>query len=204
MLYLLKKELPMQLDPEILEVIYTNHDQDLKSLSDQEPILLIFLRHFGCTFCRETLADMAKMREEIKNKGIRPVIVHMAEEHIATEYFNDFQIPDIDRISDPDLTLYEYFGLFKGTLMQLYGLKVWIRGFKTIVLDGHKAPYTKKGLGKVNQMPGLFIIHKGLLQAQFVHHSVADRPNYLEVVEQYLKTAQEKTNHNQEEEDLVN
>lgn len=192
----------MQLDPEILEVIYTNKERDLKSLSDQSPILLIFLRHFGCTFCRETLADMAVMRKQIEAMGIVPVMVHMAEDEVAEEYFNNYKIPNIEHVSDPDLTLYEYFGLFKGTFSQLYGLKVWIRGFKTVMVDGHKAPYSGKGLGKVNQMPGLFIVQNGNVQAQFVHHSAADRPNYLKIVEEYVKD--QSSTHNQEESDLVN
>lgn len=189
----------MELDPEILEVIYTNNDRDLSSLSNQQPILLTFLRHFGCTFCRETLADMAEMRDKIEDLGILPVMVHMADKKTAEEYFENYKIPNMEHVSDPDLTLYEYFGLFNGTFSQLYGLKVWIRGFKAVVIDGRKAPYSKKGLGKVNQMPGLFILHKGEVKAQFVHHSAADRPNYLEVVKNYLKTKE-----GQEEEDLVN
>jgi peroxiredoxin len=192
----------MQVDPEILEVIYTNKERDLKSLSNEQPILLVFLRHFGCTFCRETLADMALMRKKIEKLGISPVMVHMAEDQIAEEYFENYKIPDIEHVSDPDLTLYEYFGLFKGTFSQLYGLKVWIRGFKAVMIDGHKAPYSQKGLGKVNQMPGLFIVYKGSVQAQFIHHSAADRPNYLEIVESYLQEASNK-NSNQTEGDLV-
>ncbi|MGP1310160.1 MAG: hypothetical protein ACTS27_08185, partial [Phycisphaerales bacterium] len=39
-------------------------------------LLLVFLRHAGCTFCREALADVAKRRRRIENAKVRIVLVH--------------------------------------------------------------------------------------------------------------------------------
>ena len=36
----------------------------LEQLSHDRPQLVVFLRHFGCTFCRESLADLAEKRAE--------------------------------------------------------------------------------------------------------------------------------------------
>jgi len=44
-----------------------------------------------------------------------------------------------------------------------------------------------KNLGDYSQMPGLFILKDGKLKAQFHHHSAADRPDYLEFINSFLK-----------------
>jgi len=176
----------MNLDPEILEVIYTNEGDDLNSLSFKQPILLIFLRHFGCIFCRETLSDMVLLRNVIEAKGLKIVMVHMAAEETANDFFDRYRIPNIAHISDPDLSLYEYFGLSRGNFTQLFGLKVWVRGFETGFVKGHGIPYTGKGLGKANQMPGIFILEGGKIEKKFIHNSAADHPDYLKIVEDFL------------------
>ena len=38
---------------------------NLKMLSDEKPVLLVFLRHFGCVFCKEAMADLSKLKNEI-------------------------------------------------------------------------------------------------------------------------------------------
>ena len=176
----------MNLDPEILEVTYTNEGDDLKTLSEQQPIFLVFLRHFGCTFCREALSDIANIRETLEAKGLKLVLVHMASEEVALAHFENYQLNNVTHISDPDLSLYEYFGLFQGKFHQLYGLKVWLRGLKVGIIDGHGGPTVKKELGSVNQMPGIFLLENGDIKVKFIHKVSSVRPNYMKIVDDYL------------------
>jgi peroxiredoxin len=177
----------MQLDPEILEAIFTNDGSDLGSLSQASPILLVFLRHFGCTFCREALSDIAKIRTQLEAQDIKIVIVHMAEFDVAAQYLQQYKIGDVAHISDPDMSIYEYFGLFKGTFFQLYGLKVWARGLKAGLIDGHGGINIDKKLGNYNQMPGVFVVKDCRVCERFLHRSAADRPDYLQIVANYRK-----------------
>ncbi|MGB8536307.1 MAG: hypothetical protein WCD57_07830, partial [Acidobacteriaceae bacterium] len=48
----------------------TESGRTLLELVDESPILLIFLRHFGCSFCRQTLDDISRIREQIEGRGI--------------------------------------------------------------------------------------------------------------------------------------
>ncbi len=52
----------------------------VEELSNDQPVLLIFLRHFGCTFCREALADLRVQRSRIEAAGVRIAVVHMSPE----------------------------------------------------------------------------------------------------------------------------
>ena len=47
----------------------TSTGASLAELSRQQPILVVFLRHAGCTFCREALADLATQRAAIEKTG---------------------------------------------------------------------------------------------------------------------------------------
>ena len=38
---------------------------------------LIFLRHFGCSFCRQAISDVADVRQQLAARNVRPVFVHL-------------------------------------------------------------------------------------------------------------------------------
>jgi hypothetical protein len=155
----------------------------------------VFLRHFGCTFCRETLSDIAALRPLIEKSNIQIVLVHMAEEQVATDYLVQAKLPSISHISDPDLSLYEFFGLSKGSFWQLYGLKTWVRGFKVGVIDGHGGVTVDSKLGDFTQMPGIFLLRNCEICEQFVHRSAADRVDYCKLINAFLTKNQQPPIH---------
>lgn len=143
------------------------------------PVLLVFLRHVGCTFCREALSDLADKRKEIESTGTQIVLVHMGREEAAEQILRKYDLLDIPRVADPKLTLYEAFGLERGTMAQLLGPKVWLRGFKAGFLGKHGMGGAE---GDVAQMPGVFLLFHGETLKSYRHQSAADRPDYLEMV----------------------
>lgn len=161
-----------------LKTIVTNTGENLQDLSDQQPVLLVFLRHFGCTFCREALAEIAKQRDEIADNGTRIVLVHMVDEDTAHQNLNKYDLSDVQHISNPDRSLYTAFGLCKGSLNQLFGLTVILRSFSAGIIKGHSIGGF---VGNALQMPGVFLIDKGMIVQSFTHHSAADRPDYIEL-----------------------
>jgi len=162
----------------LLDNITTASGHRLVDLTQQSPVLLVFLRHAGCTFCREAIADIAKIRHEIESQGTRIVLVHMGDRSAMEDLTRKHGLDDLDRICDSEQILYSAFGLRRGTFSQLFGLKVWWRGFVAGVLKGH-------GIGRPvadsRQMPGVFYLDQGLIARRFRHHSAADRPAYDEI-----------------------
>ncbi len=152
----------------------------LLDLSAESPLMLVFLRHFGCTFCREALADLAAQRRAIEALGVRIALVHMSSEAAAERFFTRYGLADIDRVSDPNQNLYRAFGLARGRLGQLFGPKAWIRGFEAGILRRH-------GIGLLQgdgfQMPGVFLVFHGEVITSYRHVSAADRPDYLAIAE---------------------
>lgn len=166
--------------PELLEEMATNTGQTLQELSQDKPVLLVFLRHFGCTFCREALSDIAKERENIAASGTELVFVHMTDKETAERYFNRYELDGVQHVSDPECKYYTRFGLLKGNLTQLFGLQSWIRGFSAGVVAGHGVG---PQLGDGFQMPGAFVIQDGRVKNSFIHKLSSERVDYLKLVE---------------------
>lgn len=172
----------LESDLEILEEMFTNTGESLLKLTCQNPVLLVFLRHFGCVFCKEALDDLSARRKEIEKAGIRLVLVHMSDDETAQEYFSRFKLEGVNYICDPAQRFYTSFGLLRGTFSQLYGLRTWIRGFQLKQQKGYELELAQK-LGDSTQMPGLFVIQDGQIKESFIHHYAAQRPNYERMVE---------------------
>ncbi|OAV45675.1 peroxiredoxin-like family protein [Lewinella sp. 4G2] len=151
-------------------------------LSHNQPVLLVFLRHFGCTFCREALQDLSEKQSAIARHGAKLMLVHMSDKETSDRYFKKYGLAGIDSVSDPSCTFYQAFGLTKGTARQLFGLHSWIRGFEAGVLNGHGVGYQQLGDGF--QMPGVFVIRDGRVRGKFVHKLAGDRPDYIDLLDQ--------------------
>lgn len=158
-----------------LESARTGSGQKLAALSDASSVLLIFLRHAGCTFCREALGDLARQRDLIEAAGVRIVLVHMGDSDAVGKLIRRYGLTGVDRICDPGKKLYQAFGLKRGTPWQLFGPKVLWRALPEGALVRH-------GIGHLAadsfQMPGIFLIDKSGIVRRFRHRTAADRPDY--------------------------
>ncbi len=162
---------------EILDEMFTNTGECIRDLSFKSPIMLVFLRHFGCVFCKESLSDIAERKKSLEENGVQVVFVHMGDDATATDYFCKFNLDGAVAISDPDQRFYTIFGLQRGSFFQLYGLQTWIRGYQVKKEKGFQLEMAKK-LGDSTQMPGIFIIQDGEIKDSFIHRHAAERPDY--------------------------
>ncbi len=165
------ESLPMKL----ADASKDQHDRSLAEISNQSPTLLVFLRHFGCTFCRETMADLARERTAIEANGTQIVVVHISTQEKANAFFAKYNLADLSRIADPEKQLYQAFELSKASFTQAFGWRSWIRGVEAGLFGGH---WVGKEDNDGWQMPGVFLIHQGVIRKAFRHTSVADRPDY--------------------------
>ncbi|MBK9719473.1 MAG: redoxin domain-containing protein [Saprospiraceae bacterium] len=92
----------------------TNEGYSLMEISNQKNVLLVFLRHFGCSFCREAMQEISILDKDLDHESTAIILVHMSSEEIAVNYFRRYKIEHLLRISDLDCTYYKHFGLIKG------------------------------------------------------------------------------------------
>ncbi len=166
---------------EFLKQVYTQRGENLWDISHKRPVLLVFLRHFGCVFCKEAMTDLGNIAQEIKSLNSHLVLVHLADPTTAESFFTKYQLHDVDYVTDPDGIVYQQFGLLKATMKELMGLKVWLRTFQQGVVKGHGL--NSHLIGDGFQMPGAFQVHEGMIKEKFIHVSIADKPDYLKLAE---------------------
>lgn len=161
-------------EDKLLREARTTTGATVAALSEDRPVLLVFLRHAGCTFCREAMADLAERRVTIEARGTTVVLVHMGAAAEFARFAGEYGLDDLPAVSDPERQLYRALGLRRGRWSQLLGPTVWWRGFQAWK-SGHAVGTPA---GDVMQMPGTFLISHGRVIRRFLHATASDRPDY--------------------------
>jgi hypothetical protein len=147
----------------------------LTSISSDRPVLLVCLRHLGCAFSREALADLRDQREAIEASGARVMIAHLEPPSVAEPLLQRYGLGDVPTISDPSAHIYESCGLSRGSIGQIAGVRVLWRWLMAALVQRRGAGWTG---ADVRRMPGAFLIHQGRILRAFRHETTADRPDY--------------------------
>lgn len=159
----------------LLDRTRTSTGESLAELSEKSPVLLVLLRHEGCTFCRNAMSDIARLRRQIEASGTLIVLGHMSTAAGFAAFAARYGLADIPAVEDPHCTLYQGLGLKRGRLMQLIGLRVLTAWFKS-TLAGHLPGSIK---GDPRQLPGAFLLHHSKVVKSHTYRDASDRPDYL-------------------------
>jgi hypothetical protein len=163
-----------------LRAFHAETGRSLLDLLDESPVLLVFLRHFSCAFCAQALDRVAQVRAQIEAKGVRPVFAHLGTPERARPYFDYYHLSNVERISNPDATLYRlpFFDLGR-TNPYLHSLH------PAVLLGWLKGAMFKYGIGMIkedaHQMPGVFFLKDRKIVRAFRHRTIADEPDYLKL-----------------------
>jgi len=171
---------------DVLRQTRTERGETLDEISRRQDLLLVCLRHSGCTYCREALADLAGQLAAISAAGAYPVVVHMSTAAEGEVLLRRFGCEGVDQVSDPDRRVYRALQLRLGTLAELAG---WTTIWRTLF----GGTIFRFGFGQIRgsglQMPGAFLIRDGKIVNAFRHRSSAERVNYAADVCDVPKTA---------------
>jgi len=154
----------------------TSAGPTVADLSRQSPVLLVFLRHTGCTFCREALTDLAQQRASMERLGTQLVLVHLGDDAAFAQFAAQYGLGDVPRVADPERKLYQALGLRRGSLFALLHPRVWWRGLQVAILKKHGLGVPT---GDVAQLPGVFLIRDGRVAIAYRHRLTSERPDYL-------------------------
>jgi peroxiredoxin len=149
-----------------------------------KPTLVILLRSFGCTFCREAMADVAAIKTSIRAAGAEVAFVHSESTAEADPWFAKYGLTDVLHISDPTLEYYRAFGLGRTKATSIVDPHVWTRGAASALAHGFGVQNTEM----MRRQPGVFLINAGRVLAEYRHRTPADRPDYLSLVRSAAQT----------------
>jgi hypothetical protein len=96
----------------------------------RHPAVIVWLRHYGCIFCREQAAEMRAVAGDIESLRAELVFVGNGSPAQARD-FRDRFAPDSIVLTDPDLRTYRLIGARHGALKTL-GPRVWRSGLRAL------------------------------------------------------------------------
>lgn len=144
----------------------------LRDQLDSRTTLLVFLRQLGCTFCRETLADLRSIAER-DAAFPRPLFFHLGSPTAGRALVRGVW-PGLRAISDPDASFYEAFGVGRGSVLQMFGPSVWAAKRRANA-KGHRNGERE---GDVWRMPGAFLSRDDEVIWAHAYRHAADHPDY--------------------------
>ena len=165
-----------ELESSTVEVVSRNtkvsNGQNLWELGLHQKLLLIFVRHAGCTFCRETLTELKGKLPGLQSQKITPVVVHLGTPEDGQRMLDRAGLQTTLHVSNPNADLYRAYELKRGQLSQLLGPRVWWRGFQSAILKGHG---TGPLVGDGFQLGGAFLVENGRIVKSFPAKDAADK-----------------------------
>jgi peroxiredoxin len=133
--------------PDVEVQISTGEIVPLGNLYENERLALVFLRHLGCVFCRDHVAQLRRL------KDLNIAFVTMGTV-AQTEAFRDEMDSPHRFICDPERSLHAHFDVRRGGMAQVLHPQVFVRGIGAAMSQGlQKKPETDP-----LQMPGVFVI----------------------------------------------
>lgn len=149
----------------------------IESLSYDSPVLLVFLRHFGCVFCKESLSHIRKQKDQIEADGTKIVFVHMGSIERGEAYFESYGFENFEQVSDRGQRLYQLFKFSRATIGQIMGPSVVWAGLKAS-FDGH---FNGAVEGDGFQLPGLALVTHGMVVKVHRYKTAAEIPDYVKL-----------------------
>ncbi len=114
----------------------------LGSLWRDRPAVTVWLRHYGCLFCREQAAEMRTVQPRIEQLGARLVFVGNGGVRQARA-FQAQHAADVTVLTDPELRSYRAIGARSGVFSTVgpgawrAGLRALSRGARQTSVKGH-------------------------------------------------------------------
>jgi hypothetical protein len=166
------------ISPEILRSTVAGLNLRDGTLADEigsQPKLLVFLRHFGCMFCREMVRDLRRISES--TAGFPPVLFFYQGTVEEGRHFFGQYWPEAHAIADEPKKFYTALGLRRATFGQMFGIQVWTCRMRAMA----KGNFIGKAVGDPWIMPGVFLVQGSevLWCHRFRHQG--DHPDWLKI-----------------------
>jgi len=148
---------------------------DLRDRWREGPLVVMFMRHFGCAFCREHLIKMGKALKDFEAAGAQVVAIFQYSAEATRDFCEGRKVP-FECLGDPKREAYQQVEVGKGTRDQVLGRNIAGKYLKTM--------FRSRVVGSINapveemlQLPGTFVVGTDG-RVLFAHYAVnsADNP----------------------------
>jgi len=173
----------------LLESVTTRSGRTLAGISYEGPTLLVMSRHLGCVFCRQLLSDLSDAMSDLRERGVKPVIVYPSRHSSHAEAI--FAMYGLDgstceQLADPQRRIYQGLSMQRGDFARLFGLRSILAALRSWWVDGHKPGRPQ---GDAFQLAGVALIADGTLIDAHACQTSSERVNLLAFVDKATPSA---------------
>jgi hypothetical protein len=149
----------------------------LGTLWAERPAVLVWLRHFGCLFCKEQTAEFRARRDDIERRGARLAFIGNGGVRYAGGFRDEF-CPDCTVLTDPSLASYRLIGARRGVVNTL-GPLAWVAGIRALARGARQ----QRTQGSPFQQGGVLVVTPGdALAYTYLSKVAGDHPPVDQVI----------------------
>ena len=143
--------------------------------------MVMFMRHFGCAFCREHLIRMGRALEDFEAAGADVVAIFQYGAEATRDFCASRKVA-FDCLGDPRREAFAQVEVGHGTRAQVAGPKIARKFLKTMARSRVTGTVTAPG-NDMLQLPGTFVVDRDG-RVLFAHYAVnsADNPPVADVL----------------------
>jgi peroxiredoxin len=148
----------------------------------ERPVVLALMRHFGCIFCKEQVAELRAIVDQVHAEGAELVVLGSGSAQMAGFFAEDYAITT-PVLTDPTREVYRALEARRPHRLGFIDPRVFIGSMRALV-RGHRQTFGPAAeLGDDTQLGGVFIVRPGGHLA-WAHRSAfaGDRPTNDEVL----------------------
>lgn len=143
----------------------------LGALWAERPVVLVLIRHFGCLFCKEQVAELGKVTGRIHDAGAEIVVVGNGGPQHVQWFIEDFGL-QTPVYTDPSEEAYRVVGAKRGILTSVHPGAI-----KAALSARRKGFKQTKTMGDAWQQGGVFIVMPdGSMPFRYVSDYAGDHP----------------------------
>ena len=159
----------------------------LASLWQDGPLLLTFLRHFGCPMCKAFVAQLREVYPELQSLGVEIATVTMGRPDMTAEFCRQQGVP-FACLADPERQVYQAYGLIDSFVGATHPT-TWL-SYARSVLKGHLPRPMPMGTAH-GQLSGTFLVdQQGVVRFAHRNQTAADNPTNAQLVAAVRQLAQ--------------
>jgi hypothetical protein len=134
------------------------------------PTLFVFLRHFGCLFCRETVADLRAIAE--RDAAFPPLLFFTQSGSTELRAFLRRDWPSARAVADPDRHFYAAFGVERMSPLGMLRPALWAAERRARA-KGHESG---ERTGDIWRLPGVFLVGGARVLWRYEFRHAGDHP----------------------------
>jgi hypothetical protein len=148
----------------------------------KNPVIFIFLRHFGCITCRAHAAQVWSERDKYEQNGAKIVFIGNGSAQYIKFFKEDLNILDATIYTDPNLRTFQAIGFRRGFFISM-GPKALISGFKASKGVKQGESFNRKS-GDLWQLGGVLVVRtNGTVAYHYISQILGDYPPQNDIIQ---------------------